>query len=95
MKIAKKNIFDTIFRFFVHGCVSFTDPLILKIEISVICDPHSTEIFRKYCKNTPWKYCKIAKIFWNLSLMLLKYCNNLATTAQNMMYAIFSKYCQN
>ena len=56
--------------------------------------PHSTEIFRKYCNNIPWKYCKIAKIFRNLSLMLLKYCNNLAMSAQNMMYAIFSKYCQ-
>ena len=57
--------------------------------------PHSTEIFRKYCKNIPWKYCKIAKIFRNLSLILLKYCNNLVMSAQNMTYAIFFKYCQN
>ena len=56
--------------------------------------PHSTEIFRKYCRNIPWKYCKIAKIFRNLTLILLKYCNNLAMSAQNMAYAIFSKYCQ-
>ena len=58
-------------------------------------NPHSTEIFRKYCKNSPWKYCKIVKIFRNLSLILLKYCNDLAMSAQNMTYAIFSKYCQN
>ena len=57
--------------------------------------PYNTEIFRKYCKNIPWKYCKITKIFRNPSLMLLKYCNNLAMAAQNMTYAIFSKYCQN
>ena len=57
--------------------------------------PHSTEIFRKYFKNIPWKYCKIAKIFRKLSLILLKYCNNLAMSAQNMTYAIFFKYCQN
>ena len=53
--------------------------------------PHSTEIFRKYCKNIPWKYFRIAKIFWNLSLIVLKYCNNLVMSAQNMTYAIFSK----
>ena len=28
-------------------------------------NPHSTEILRKYCRNIPWKYCKIAKIFRN------------------------------
>ena len=57
--------------------------------------PHSTEIFRQYCKNIPRKYCKIAKIFRNLSLILSKYCKNLAMSAQNMTYAIFAKYCQN
>ena len=57
--------------------------------------PHSTDILRKYYRNIPWKYCKIAKIFQNLSLILLKYCNNLAMSAQNMTYAIFYKYCQN
>ena len=57
--------------------------------------PHSTEIFRKYCKNIPWKYCKNAKIFRNPSLILYKYCDNLAMSAQNITYAIFSKYCQN
>ena len=56
--------------------------------------PHSTEIFRQYCRNIPWKYCKIAEIFRNLSLILLKYCNNLAMSAQNMTHAIFYKYCQ-
>ena len=40
--------------------------------------PHNAEIFRKYWRNIPWKYCKnIAKIFRNLSLILLKYFNNL------------------
>ena len=57
--------------------------------------PHNTKILRKYCKNISWKYCKIAKILRNVSLILLKYCNNLAMSAQNMTYAIFSKYCQN
>ena len=57
--------------------------------------PHSTEIFKKYCRNIPWNYCKIARIFQNLSLILLKYCNNLAMSAQNMTYAIFSNYYQN
>ena len=57
--------------------------------------PHSTEIFRKYCKHIPWNYCKIAKIFQKVSLILLKCCNNLDMSAQNMTYAIFSKYCQN
>ena len=57
--------------------------------------PQSTEIFKQYCRNIPWKYCKISKIFRNLSLILLKYCNNLAMSAQNMTYAIFSKSCQN
>ena len=55
----------------------------------------STEIFRKCCKNIPLKYYKIAKIFRNLSLIFLKYCNNLAMSVQNMTYALFSKYCQN
>ena len=54
--------------------------------------PHSTEIFRKYCGNILWQYCKISKIFRKLSLILLKYCNNLAMSAQNMTYVIFSKY---
>ena len=58
-------------------------------------NPHSTETFRKYCKSIPWTYCKIAKLFRNLLLILLKYYNNLAMSAQNMTYAIFSKYCQN
>ena len=57
--------------------------------------PHSTEIFRKYCSDIRWKYCKINEIFWNLSLILLKCCNNLAMFAQNMTYAIFSKDWQN
>ena len=39
--------------------------------------PHSTEIFKKR-RNIPCKWCKIAKIFRNLSLILLKYRNNLA-----------------
>ena len=51
-------------------------------------------IFRKYCINIPWKYCKISKILRNLSLILLKYCNDLAMSAQNMTYAIFEKYYQ-
>ena len=63
--------------------------------INTIATPHSAEIFRKYRKNIPWKYFKIAKIFRNLSLILLKYCNNLAMSAQSMTYAIFSKFCQN
>ena len=25
--------------------------------------PHNAETFRKRCRNIPWKYCKIAKIF--------------------------------
>ena len=61
----------------------------------IIRNPNSIEIFRKYCKNISWKYCKIAKIFRHLSLMLLKYCNNLTVSSQNMTYGIFSKYCQN
>ena len=52
-------------------------------------------IFKQFCRNIPWKYCKIVKIFPDLSLILLKYCNNLAMSAQNMTYAIFSKYCRN
>ena len=54
-------------------------------------DPHSTEIFRQYCRYNPREYYKITKIFRNLSLILLKYSNNLAMSAQNMTYAIFSK----
>ena len=57
--------------------------------------PHRTKIFKNYFRNIPCKYCKIAKIFRNLLLVLLKYCTNLAVSAQNMTYAIFSKYCQN
>ena len=57
-------------------------------------DTHSAEIFRQYRRNIPWKYWKNAKIFLNLSLILLKYFNNVAMSAQNMTYAIFSKYCQ-
>ena len=53
---------------------------------------HSTETFRKRCRNIFWKYCKIAKIFLNQSLILFKYCNNLAMSAQNMACKIFSKY---
>ena len=54
--------------------------------------PHSTEIFKQYWRNISWKYCKIAKIFRNVNskcfeLILLKYCNNLAMSAQNMTYA--------
>ena len=54
--------------------------------------PHSTERFRKCCRNIPSKYCKIVEIFWNKSLILLKYCKNLAGSAQNMACEIFSKY---
>ena len=36
--------------------------------------PDSIEIFRKFRKHDSWKYCMIAKIFRNLSLILLKYC---------------------
>ena len=57
--------------------------------------PHSTEIFRTYCRNIPWKYCKIAKIFKKLSIISVNYYNNLAISAQNMIYAILSKYYQN
>ena len=57
--------------------------------------PHSTEIFTKYCRRITWKYCKSAKIFRNLSLISLKYCNNFTMSAQNMTYVISSKYCQN
>ena len=57
-------------------------------------NPHSTQIFIQFCSNVPRKYCKIAKEFQNLSLIWLKYFNNLALSAQNMKYAIFSKYCQ-
>ena len=55
---------------------------------------HSAKIFRQYCRNILWKYWKNAKIFQNLSLILLKYFNNVAMSAQNMTYAIFSKYRQ-
>ena len=47
---------------------------------------HSTGIFRQYYEKSSWKYCKIAKIVRNLSLILLKYCNNFATSTQNMTY---------
>ena len=66
--------------------------MIDKKNLRAITLPHSTEIFRKYCKNIPWKYCKIAKIFRNISLILVIHCNNLAMTAQNMTYAIFVKF---
>ena len=63
--------------------------------VNLLAYPHSAEMFIKYWRNIPWKYSKVAKIFRNLSLMLLKYSSNLAMFAQIMMYAIFSKYCQN
>ena len=67
----------------------------LEIFLTCFCDilcyvgPHSTERFRQYCRNITWKYCKIAKIFRNLLLILLKYCNNLAMSAQNMTLQYF------
>ena len=57
-----------------------------------IYSSHNTERFRKRFRNIPWKYCKIAKIFRNQSLVLLKYCNNISMSAQNMVCEIFSKY---
>ena len=36
---------------------------------------------------------RLPTVFRNQSLILLKYCANLAMSAQNMTYAIFSKYC--
>ena len=68
---------------------------LLLVHCNVRKYPYSTEIDRKHFRNITWKYCKNAKIFRNLSQILFKYCNNLALSAQNMMYAIFSKYCQN
>ena len=60
----------------------------------ILNNTHSAEILRQYRRNIPWKDWKNAKIFQNLSLILLKYFNNVAMSAQNMTYAIFSKYCQ-
>ena len=37
-------------------------------------NPCSTEIFRKHWRNVSWKYCKIDKIFQNLSQILLQSC---------------------
>ena len=58
-----------------------------------------THIAPKYLENIVKVFLGnivgLRKYFENLSLMLLKYYNNLAMFAQNMAYAIFSKYCQN
>ena len=49
-------------------------------KVQVLITPHiAPKIFRQFCRNIPWKYCKFAKIFRNLSLILLKYCNNART----------------
>ena len=63
---------------------SFIRHMVYDYFMTKIHDPNSTEKFGQYCRTIPWKYCKIAKIFRNLSLILLKYCNNLAISAQNM-----------
>ena len=57
--------------------------------------PYSTEIFRQCCRNILWEYCKSNKIFRNLSLILLKYCSNVAMPAHNMTYVKFLKYYEN
>ena len=69
--------------------------VIRKLFVKIGIIPPSTEIFTEYSKNIPWKYCKLTKIFQNLSLIFLKYCNNLDMSEQNMTYAIFSKYYEN
>ena len=46
--------------------------------------PHSTVILREYFKNIPLKSCNIARIFINLLEKYLKYCRNLAMSAQNI-----------
>ena len=58
-----------------------------------------THITPKYLENIVKIFLgsnvRLPQKFWYLSLISSKYCNNLAMSAQNMTYAIFSKYCQN
>ena len=55
-------------------------------------DPHSTVILREYFKNIPLKSCNIAKIFIKLLERFLKYCRNLAMSAQNIINVMLLQY---
>ena len=50
--------------------------------------PHNTKIFRKYYKNIPLNYVKIAKKC-KLLIISLKCCSNLAMFARNITNIIF------
>ena len=68
------------------------------LGIRVLCFPyicfysHSAVILREYFKNIPLKSCNIARIFIKLLERFLKYCRNLATSAQNIINVMLLQY---
>ena len=56
------------------------------------CLPHSTVILKEYFKNIPLKSCNIAIIFIKLLERFLKYCKNLAMSAQNIINVMLLQY---
>ena len=63
-----------------------------KRSIKFHTHPHSTVILREYFKNIPLKSCNIARIFIKLLEMFLKYCRNLAMSAQNIINVMLLQY---
>ena len=55
-------------------------------------NPHSTVILSEYFKNIPLKSCNIARIFIKLLERFLKYCRNLAMSAQNIINVTLLQY---
>ena len=55
-------------------------------------DPHSTVILSEYFQNIPLKSCNIARIFVELLERFLKYCTNLAMSAQNIINVMLLQY---
>ena len=54
--------------------------------------PRSTVILREFFKNIPLKSCNIARIFIKLLERFLKYCRNLAMSAQNIINVMLLQY---
>ena len=53
-------------------------------RFDIVVIPHSTVILREYFKSIPLNPCNIARIFIKLLERFLKYCRNLAMSAQNI-----------